>query len=150
MSRGCSLGTGSSPKFRTYRQIPTLRPYYYRVTQLNLLNLRYISLELLNFAHIFLVYFLKFVTLNKCRCKTLSFGAIANFSRFFCPPQEAPTSMSRKAKIYVNSDIIVSASPRELERWDYSKNRAMPNDVRGNYVVLSSNVSSSDREVTVW
>jgi hypothetical protein len=28
--------------------------------------------------------------------------------------------MSRKAKIYVNSDIIVSASPRELERWDYS------------------------------
>jgi hypothetical protein len=28
--------------------------------------------------------------------------------------------MSRKGKIYVKSDMIVSASPRELERWDYS------------------------------
>ena len=53
---GAVLGTGSSPKFRTYRQIPTLRPYYYSVTQL---ILRYNNLELLNFAHIFLAYFLK-------------------------------------------------------------------------------------------
>jgi hypothetical protein len=54
---GAVLGTGSSPKFKTYRQIPTLRPYYYSVTQLNPLNLRYTNLELLNFTYIFLVFF---------------------------------------------------------------------------------------------
>ena len=42
--------------------------------------------------HTFLAYFLKFVTLNKGRYTTLSFGAIANYSRFFCPPR-APISL---------------------------------------------------------
>ncbi len=31
----------------------------------------------------FWLIFSKFVALNKYRCKTLSFGAIANYSRFF-------------------------------------------------------------------
>ena len=46
---------------------------------------RYIDLELLNYARIFLAYFLKFDSLNKWRCKRLSLGAIANYCGLICP-----------------------------------------------------------------
>jgi hypothetical protein len=87
---GVISGRSLSGSLTKIQDIST-NPYFATVSvQRNVIesfNIRYTSLELLNYARIFLAYFLKFVTLNKGRCKTLSFGAIANYSRFFCPPR---------------------------------------------------------------
>ena len=55
----------------------------------NLLKLKYMNTMLLNYTYIYIfgLFFFRFFALNKCRYKTLSFGAIANYCRSFGPLQ---------------------------------------------------------------
>jgi hypothetical protein len=58
----------------------------------------------------FWLIFLKFVALNKYRCKTLSFGAIANYSRFFRPPR----ACTRERQLTFSAEL--AKLPRGCER----------------------------------
>lgn len=58
-------------------------------------------------------------------------------------PTEVATPMSRKAKIYANSDIMVLHLQGSSGGWKnviINGTGATPNDVRGDYVFLAGNV----------